>query len=486
MPPPIPAEDIYTRAFENAQTGVLFLEKATGRILEANPAFLRLAGRGRTDVVGRSFWSPPLVADPNAGAEMFRHLCSGGAIVGSELPLQSANGRCVLLEVNGNAVNGLIQLEVRDVTCHAQARMAGRIEVQGLLAARTALEFQQVHRALRMTGELLLIGAGQGRPVLDELEEIQLASQRASGIAEQLLAFSGGIALQLRPVALHELVEELLPRLRQLFGPDIEIISESTPEASPVLADPQQMRQVILKLAANAKEAMGNSGSFRLETRNAPATEPDLGARAGGGPFGMLVVSDTGCGFDDQSWAHLYEPFFSTKATGLGLGLAAVHGIVRQSKGHLWAFSQPGQGATFRIYLPLAGSQCPALSAPAIDRSPESVTVLLVEANDGMRVVMANLLKKRGYRVLAALDSKEALRAAKAQGPADLLITRPEPELAARLARTQPQLRTLYLEGYADSFFARDEFRGPGTATLRKPFEPDALLTAVHQLLSQP
>jgi CheY-like chemotaxis protein len=200
----------------------------------------------------------------------------------------------------------------------------------------------------------------------------------------------------------------------------------------------------------------------------------------------MLVVSDTGSGFDDQSWAHLYEPFFSTKATGLGLGLAAVHGIVRQSGGHLWAFSQPGEGATFRIYLPLAGSHCPALSPPALDRPPESVTVLLVEPNDGMRVVMANLLKTRGYRVLAALDGKEALRAAKAQGPPDLLITRPEPELAARLARTQPQLRTLYLEGYADSFFTRDEFRGPGTSTLRKPFEPDALITAVQQLLSQP
>jgi two-component system cell cycle sensor histidine kinase/response regulator CckA len=484
---PMPPEDIYTRAFENAQTGVLLLERASGRILEANPAFLRLSGRARTEIVGRSFWSPPLVADPDAGAEMYQHLCAGGTITGSKLPLEVADGRCVLLEVNGAAANGLIQLEVRDVTGHEQARMTGRIEVQGLLAARTAVEFQQVHRALRMTGELLLIGAGQGRPVLDELEEIQQASQRASGIAEQLLAFSGGIALQLRPVPLNALVEDLLPRLRQLLGPDIEIVTELTPDAAPVMADPIQMRQVMLKLAANSKEAIGGCGCFRIETRNAAATEPDLGnTQSSGGPYGMLVVSDSGSGFDDQSWAHLYEPFFSTKASGLGLGLAAVHGVVRQSGGHLWAFSQPGDGATFRIYLPLAGPHSPALPAPALNRPPETVTILLIEANDGMRAVMANLLKKRGYRVLAALDSKEALRAAKAQTPPDLLIGRPEPELASRLARMQPQLRILYLEGYVDSLFTHDHGRGLGTATLRKPFEPDALLSAVEVLLSQP
>ena len=189
---------------------------------------------------------------------------------------------------------------------------------------------------------------------------------------------------------------------------------------------------------------------------------------------------------DDQSWTHLYEPFFSTKANGrgLGLGLAAVYGIVRQSGGRLWAYSQLGRGATFRIYLPLAGVHFPALPAPQMDRS--NATILLVEANDGMRTVMANLLKRRGHRVLAALDSKEALRITEAQGPPDLLISRPEPELAMRLARMQPQLRVLYLGGYADGLVAQDQELPPRTAILRKPFEPETLLATVLELLSQP
>jgi two-component system cell cycle sensor histidine kinase/response regulator CckA len=484
----MPPGDIYARVFENAQTGLLLLERDTGRILEVNAAFLRMAGRGCTEVVGRSFWAPPLVADVDAGAEIHGRLLADGTVTGAELPLQAGDGRRLLLEVSGSAASGLIQLEVRDATGREQERLAKRLEMLRLLARRTAAEFHNLHRVLRTTGELLLVGgAGQGRPVPGELEEIQQASERASAIAGQLLAFSGGTALQIRPVALNDLVESMLPRLRQLFGRDIEIVPDLSPDTALVMADPVQVRQIVLNLAANSREAMERGGTFCLQTGNSPTVEPGLGStEAAGGPYGMLAVSDSGPGLDDQSWAHLYEPFFSTKANGrsLGLGLAAAYGIVRQSGGRLWAYSQPGKGATFRIYLPLAGAHFPALPVPQMDRS--NATILLVEANDGMRTVMANLLKRRGYRVLAALDSKEALRITEAQGPPDLLISRPEPELAMRLARMQPQLRVLYLGGYADGPVAQDQGLPPRTAILRKPFEPETLLATVLELLSQP
>jgi two-component system cell cycle sensor histidine kinase/response regulator CckA len=325
--------------------------------------------------------------------------------------------------------------------------------------------------------------------VLDELEEVHQASERASAIAEQLQAFSGGTALQTRPASLNDIVEGVLPRLRQLFGRDIEIVPDLSLDMKPVMADPAQMQHVILKLAANSRDAMARHGIFRLQTANQPAMDPGLGSiEAAGGPYGMLAISDNGPGLDDESWAHLYEPFFSTKAEGhgLGLGLAAVYGIVRQSSGRLWAYSQPGNGTTFRIYLPLVESQSPALPAPPMDRGRSRASILLVEAHDGMRTVMANVLKKRGYRVLAALDSKEAMRITKAQGPPDLLISRPEPELAMRLARLQPHLRVLHLGGYADSPDAQDQGLPPRTAILRKPFEPEALLATVLELLSQP
>jgi CheY-like chemotaxis protein len=209
--------------------------------------------------------------------------------------------------------------------------------------------------------------------------------------------------LQLRPLVLSDLVESMLPRLRQLFGRDIEIVPDLRRDMPPVIADPVQVRHIILKLATNSLEA-----------------------------------------------------------------------------------SQPGKGATFRIYFPLAGTHFPALPAPPVGRLPGSATILLVEANDGMRSVMANLLKKRGYRVLAALHSKEALRITAAQGPPDLLICRPAPELAGNLARTNPQLRVLYLGGYADGLAAQDQGLPSRTSLLQKPFEPETLLATVRGLLSQP
>jgi PAS domain S-box-containing protein len=485
----MPPGDIYAGVFENAQTGLLLLERATGRVLEANAAFLRMAGRDCTEVVGRSFWGPPLVADADAGAEIHRHLLAGGAVIGAELPLQAGDGRWLLLEVSGNAATGVIQLEVRDATGREQARLADRIETLRSLAARTAAHFRNLHRALLKTGELLLVRAGQGQPVLEELEEIRQASKRASVIAGQLLAFSGGIELDVRPIVLNDLVESILPRLRQLFGRNIEIVPDLSQDMAPVMADPVQVRHIILKLAANSRAAMEHGGTFCVHTANATTIEPGLGStETAGGPYGVLAVNDSGPGLDDQSWAHLYEPFFTTKADGrsLGLGLAAVYGIVRQSGGRLWTYSQPGKGATFRIYFPLAGTYFPALPAPRMDRLLGNATILLVEANDGMRAVMANLLKRRGFRVLAALHSEEALRITEAQGPPDLLICRPEPKLAGRLARMQPQLRVLYLGGSADCLVAMDKGLPPRTSLLQKPFEPEALLATVVELLSQP
>ncbi len=485
----MPPGNIYARVFENAQTGLLLLEKATGRIVQANTTFLRMAARDCAEVVGRSFWAPPLIADADAGAEIHGHLLAGGTVVAVELPLQAGDGRWLLLEVSGNAARGAIQLEVRDATGREQARLAARLETLRLQAARTAAEFRHLHGALLTMAELLLAGASQGQPVLGELEKTRQSSERASLIAGQLLAFSGGVELHAQPVILGDLVESMLPRLRQLFGRHIEIVPDLNHDMAPVIADPVQVRQIILKLATNSLEAMEGGGTFCLQTANATTIEPGLGsAEATTGPYGVLAVSDSGPGLDDQSWAHLYEPFFTTKANGrsLGLGLAAVYGLVRQSGGRLWAYSKPGKGATFRIYLPLAGTHFPALPAAPPDRLGGHATILLVEDNDGMRTVMTNLLKKRGYRVLPALHPKEALRITDAQGPPDLLISRPEPELARRLAQMQPQLRVLYLGGYSDGLVAQDQGLPPRTSLLQKPFEPKTLLATVVALLSQP
>jgi len=198
-----------------------------------------------------------------------------------------------------------------------------------------------------------------------------------------------------------------------------------------------------------------------------------MGRLVAGVSFALLEVGDEGPGLDDQSWEHLYEPFFTTKAHGKrGLGLAAVHGIVRQMGGRLWAHSEPGEGTCFRIYLPRAQAEPVALPAERAHRG--ATTILLVERNDSLRTVVSNILKKRGYRVLAAGASADALEMAQAQGPPDLLIGEPDPSLAQSLARLQPQMRTLILNGHADR---------AGAATLNKPFEVETLLGKVRELL---
>ncbi len=273
---------------------------------------------------------------------------------------------------------------------------------------------------------------------------------------------------------LNEVIEAMRPALEQMLGQGTQLVPDLGGDVAPVMADAGQIRQIILKLAANAGEAMPGGGKFRIGTRNAPADDPVLRRLGDAGSYAMLEIADDGPGFDDPSWEHLFEPFFTTKAQGKqGLGLAAVYGVVRQMGGRLWADSEPGKGASFRIYLPYAPAESAAVPAKRSKRRP-SATILLMERNDGLRTVMRNILKKRGYRVLAAHAANEALELAKTQGLPDLLISEPAPDLVARVTSLQPRLRTLFLNGHSDH---------AGVETLRKPFELETFLGKVRESL---
>jgi two-component system, cell cycle sensor histidine kinase and response regulator CckA len=470
------SKDILVQSFENLRVGVLLLERATGRVMEANPAFLRICRRGRDEVVGRGFWAPPLIEDAMAGAEVFEHLRAGGLVDNAELPLRTSDGSRLLLEVSGSVLpGGVVQLEVQDATARAGIRLADRMDAQRSLAARVTCEFAEMERTLHSAGELLANCARRGQSTFQESDEIRKAADHAGMVVRELLAYSEQLSLETSQVQLNELIDDMRPALEQVLGRDIQLVSDLSCDVAPVLADPAQVRQIVLKLAANSREAMEHGGKFRIATRNAPADDPALGCKRERESYAVLEIGDQGPGLDDASWAHLFEPFFTTQPHGKrGLGLAAVHGTVRQMGGRLWAHSEPGKGASFRIYLPRAQGESVAQPAECADRR-RAATILLMEQNDGLRTVVANILKKRGYRVLAAHAAADALEMAKTQGAPDLLISEPAPDLVQRLSSLQPQLRTLFLNGNSDS--------AAGTATLGKPFEVETLLRKVRELL---
>jgi PAS domain S-box-containing protein len=248
------SSDLFAKAFDNLRTGVLLLEKATGRVMEANPAFLRLCGRARGEVVGRILWAPPFVDDAEAGAEVFEHLRAGGLVEGAELPLKTGDGSCLLLEVSGRELTGgVVQLEVQDVTARAGARMAERMEAQRSLAARVALEFTEAHRALQAAGEALANCARRSQSTAPELDEIRKAAGRAGAIAQELLAYGGRSALETSQVQLNQAIESMRPALQQLLGRDVQLVMDLSRDAAPALADPAQVRQILLKLAASGR-----------------------------------------------------------------------------------------------------------------------------------------------------------------------------------------------------------------------------------------
>src|ERR1035438_9632035 len=262
----------------------------------------------------------------------FENLRAGGRVESAELPLETGDGGRLLLEVSGGELaDGVVQLEVQDATARAGARMAERMDAQRLLATRMAGEFTEMGRTLQAASEMLANCARRGQSTFLESDEIRKAADRAGVVVRELLAYSGHVALETSQVQLNELFEDMQPALQQMLGRDIQLVPDLSRDVAPVLADPAQVRQIVLKLAANSREAMEHGGKFRVGTRNAPADDPAPGRKGESSSYAVLEIGDQGPGLDDESWEHLYEPFFTTKQQGKpGLGLAAVHGIVRQ------------------------------------------------------------------------------------------------------------------------------------------------------------
>jgi CheY-like chemotaxis protein len=352
--------------------------------------------------------------------------------------------------------------------------------------------------AIQGYGELTLRRLEYDDPVRHHIEEIMKAGDRSADLTRQLLAFSRQQILQPVVLDLNEVITDTVKMLQRLIGEDVHLVTTLNPKSGRVKVDPGQITQIIINLAVNARDAMPQGGNLTIETALVDLDEVNARQHASiiPGAHVMLAVSDTGIGIDDETQSHIFEPFYTTKEVGqgTGLGLATVYGIVKQSGGYIWFYSEVGVGTTFKVYLPRVVEQVEAVEIK--NASDELLTgtetILLVEDEEMVRGLTRQILEECGYTVLEAQNGVEALAVCeKHHGQIDLLMTdvvMPQMggrELAEKLAHIYPQMQILFTSGYTDDAVVRHGVIEVGTNFIQKPFALDALARKIREVLDR-
>ncbi len=394
-------------------------------------------------------------------------------------------------------ITGRKQAEEERAQLEEQLRQAQRLESIGRLAGGIAHDFNNLLSPIMGYTDLAVLKLAPDSPLRDDLDQVRRAAERMRDLTRRFLTFARKQVLEMRIISLNLVVADFDAMLRRLIGEDIQVITRLEPALGNIRADSSQLQQIIINLAVNARDAMPEGGALHIETANVWLNDAYAGAHAGipGGAYVVLTVSDTGCGMPEDVREHIFEPFFTTKdiGKGTGLGLATVYGIVRQHLGGIAVESEPGKGSTFRVYLPRVDrdlSQTPPAPEPVVERGDE--TVLVVEDDDGVRQVVADLLAEHGYQVLSAANGSEALLLAEEfADPIHLLLTdmimpgMNGRELHRRIALARPDVKVLYMSGYTgDTAFLHGVQEGQ-LEFMRKPFLATELTHRVREVLEK-
>jgi PAS domain S-box-containing protein len=379
-----------------------------------------------------------------------------------------------------------------------QSQQARRMEAVGRLAGGIAHDFNNLLTIIKGYTELARRRA-ETPELRTDIERIEDASERAAALVRQLLAFSRKQVLQPKNLDLNGVVGGLEQLLRRLLGEHVQLQTNLDAKLGTIKADPSQVEQVLMNLVVNARDAMPEGGRLIIETSNAELDQKYASEHVSvkPGPYVMLAVSDTGVGMSAETVAHIFEPFFTTKGTsrGTGLGLATTYGIVKQSGGYIWVYSEPGQGTTFKVYLPRFEEEAEASAAAKVrTKAPKgSETILLVEDDEAVRELTEMVLKTYGYNVLVAEEPQHAQKLSDTPGLDIALVltdvvmpTMSGRELVKRLTDKHPHLRVLYMSGYTDNVITSGGVLEPGLAFLQKPFTPALLANKVREVLDAP
>jgi PAS domain S-box-containing protein len=496
------SEERHRELMEHAQDAI-FVQDAQGIVQEVNRATEQLTGVSRQELVGRSFLETLPPADREDVFRKFRKtLEHGRTLEPVQVRIQRRDGTMVPGEVKASVVEvdgrSLVFAIVRDVSernaMAEQLRMAQKMEAVGQLAGGVAHDFNNLLTAILGYSQLLAPELRGNPEHFSAIEEIRKAGERAAGLTRQLLAFSRKQILELKVLDLNEVVRHIQEMLSRLIGEDIQVVTNLDPALGSVRADAGQIEQVIMNLAVNARDAMPRGGQLSLETANVELDETYAQTHVAvqPGQYVMLAVSDTGVGMDGATRDRVFEPFFTTKAKGhgTGLGLSTVYGIVKQSGGYIWVYTEPGKGTSFKVYLPRVPAPAEALAVPEPTSVPAlgNETVLLVEDEEAVRKLECKTLEARGYRVLEAADGGEAVEIAERES-VDLLLTdmvlpgMGGGEIAVRVREIHPRVKVLYTSGYTDDAIVRRGLMERGAAFLEKPFTPNRLARKIREVL---
>jgi len=504
------SEARYRRLFETAKDGILLLDFETGQITDVNPFLIEMLGYTHSEFVGKKLWEVGLFKDTAASRSAFSDLQAKGIICYEDLPLETKDGRQIEVEFVSNVYTvdetQVVQCNIRDITQrrHAeqalrrseeQLQQASKLEAVGRLAGGVAHDFNNLLGVILGSSELLLEDLRANDPRRRYIEAITTASQRAVSLTKQLLSFSRKQVSSPLVFDLNSIVRETGRMLPRLIGEHIEIGIVLSVEEAPVLAEPTQVQQVLMNLAANARDAMPEGGQLTIEVANCEMKQGDEPANVAPGHYVSLTVSDTGAGMSPEIQHRAFDPFFTTKdiGKGTGLGLSTVYGIVEGSGGVILVNSKVGEGTTFRIYLPRAKEG--TIERAAASRVPDeslqgSETILLVEDQIELRGVVREFLQKLGYKVLDAGFPEEAIQIAQQfNGKFDLLLTdvvmpgMSGRDLAKQL-RPSHNMRVLYMSGFADRTLEQGALDAK-EAFLAKPFPLRELATKIRELFRE-
>ncbi|HXZ33241.1 MAG TPA: PAS domain S-box protein [Terriglobales bacterium] len=499
------SEARYRSLIQSAAYGI-YCSSPDGKFLDMNPALIAMLGYESVEEVLALEPARDVFVDGTELASLMGNFEEGTRLNNVEVRWKRKDGKVITVRLSGRVFNNphektdVLEIIAEDVTeqrvLENQFRQAQKMEAVGRLAGGVAHDFNNLLTVISGYTEVLLEHTQAQDPLYPKIQAIHQATERATSVTRQLLAFSRKQMLELKVVDINAIVTEMERLLQPLIGENIKLETRLARDLGRTRAVAGQIEQVIMNLVVNSKDAMSTGGTITIQTGNVDLHKAELNREhpyIHPGPYVALSVIDSGAGMDKETHARIFEPFFTTKekGKGTGLGLSTVYGIVKQSGGYILVDSQPNLGSTFRIYLPRVEEATEVIGKVEVSQTHKraSETVLLVEDEESVRQLVRELLEAQGYQILEAENGEEALRVAAEHAEIDLLITdvvmpgMSGRELSARLGASHPHTKLLYLSGYTEDAIVHEGVLDPGTAFLQKPFTLQTLSRKVREVL---